>query len=246
MIRGLLLDLDNTLVEIDVDAFIERYTRAVAARFMPSDPAKGWAVVAGASYAMLAERDAAHTNRERFLAAVAHELGEAPEPLWQRLEAVAAELLPALREMARPLPGARDVVLEAHRRGLRLALATNPIYPRSVIVERMRWAGIEAEDVDHIACMEVSCDTKPHPAYFTGLAEGLGLDLGECLMVGDDPDQDIPDRPTALRVQLVGAAGSASPDGQVRCGALTDIWRIWQDEFGGADEAGDIAVGAEE
>jgi len=229
VIRGLLMDLDNTLVEIDVDAFIERYVGAVAARVLPGDAARGQAIVAGATYRMLAERDAARTNRDRLLDALAAEVGETSADLWQRLAAAAAEVLPALRPMARPLPGARDVVLEARRRGLRIALATNPIYPRTVVVERLRWAGLGERDVDHVAALECATDTKPHRAYFEGLAEALGLGLDECLMVGDDPDQDIPDRPTPLRVQILAPAPVEGEAGPVRHGPLTGLWSIWAD-----------------
>jgi FMN phosphatase YigB (HAD superfamily) len=215
MIRGLLLDLDNTLLDIDVDAFVERYTRAVAARVMPDDPGRGWALVAGASYRMLAERDSSETNRARFLAALAQEAGEDADRLWRHLEEASTALLPELEGMARARPGVRSLVAEAHRRGLRVALATNPIYPRPVIVERMRWAGLDASDVDHVAAMDACRDTKPHAAYFAGLADALGLDLGECLMVGDDPDQDIPDRPTPLSSSCP-AARSRPPGGRCR------------------------------
>ncbi len=231
MIRGLLLDLDNTLVRVDVDAFIERYTRLVAARLMPEDPARGWAVVAGASYAMLAERGARQSNRERFLAAVGRELGEDPDVVWARLESVAAAALPGFARMSEPLPHGRETVREARRRGLGVAIATNPIYPRAVIHERMRWAGIEPEDVDFVACMEDCTDTKPHAGYFEELAHRLGLGLEACLMVGDDPDQDVPDGPSHLRVHLVAAEAPAEQSGPVRHGPLADLWRVWADEM---------------
>lgn len=224
------MDLDNTLVRIDVDAFVERYTRLVAARLTPDDPARGWAVVAGASYAMLTERDARATNRDRFLAAAARELGESGDALWDRLEAVAGTVLPDFAAMAQALPHGREAVLEARQRGLAVAIATNPIYPRSVIVERMRWAGLGPDDVDLVACMEVCTDTKPHPAYFEGLAHALGLGVESCLMVGDDPDQDVPDRPSALRVHLLAPAAEPGQSGRLRSGPLADLWRVWADE----------------
>ncbi len=228
MIRGLLVDLDNTLVGIDVDAFIERYTAAVAARVAPGQPDRGQAVIAGATYRMLTQRDTGRTNRDRLLEALAAEVGDDAADLWRRLEEASTAVLPTLRTLAHPLPGARETVLEARRRGLRVALATNPIYPRAVIVERMRWAGLDEGDVDHVASLEVSTDTKPHAAYFAGLAEALGLDLAQCLMVGDDPDQDIPDRATPLRVQILAPAPGAR-EGSVRYGPLERLWTIWAD-----------------
>ncbi|MCL6595039.1 MAG: HAD family hydrolase [Firmicutes bacterium] len=234
MIRGLLLDLDNTLIQVDVDAFVERYARAVARRLMPEDPERGMAVVAGASYRLLAERSPKERNRDRLLRALAAELGEEPRALWTRLESVAAEVLPALRPLVRPLPGAREVVAEARRRGLRLALATNPIYPRRVIVERMRWSGLGEEDVDHVACLEASSATKPDPAYFAELAAALGLEEEECLMVGDDPDQDVPEGESALHVHLLAPADGEAGRGRVRRGPLASLWRVWDDLLPGA------------
>jgi FMN phosphatase YigB (HAD superfamily) len=222
-----MLDLDNTLIQVDVDAFVERYARAVARRLVPEDPQRGMAVVSGASYRLLTERSPGERNRDRLLRALAAELGEEPQALWQRLESVAVEVLPALRPLARPLPGAREVVAEARRRGLRLALATNPIYPRRVIVERMRWSGLREGDVDHVACLEASSATKPDPAFFAELAAALGLEEEECLMVGDDPDQDVPDGESAVHVHLVGPPDGAG--GRVRRGPLASVWRVWDD-----------------
>jgi FMN phosphatase YigB (HAD superfamily) len=238
LIRGLMFDLDNTLLSIDVDEFVERYTRAAAARLVPEDPERGWAVVTGASYRMLTDRAARESNRDRLLASLSAELGVDPLVLWPRLESVASEVLPALRTLATPIAGARETVLEARRRGLRIALATNPIYPRAVIVERMRWAGLSADDVDFVACLESCASTKPHAAYFTELAAALGLAVDECLMIGDDPDQDVPDAPSPLRVHLLatdadsdGAEGGTRARGLVRHGPLAALWRLWEDEL---------------
>lgn len=231
MIRGVLFDLDNTLVTIDVDAFVQAYSTAMARAIVPDEAERGLAVMMGATYRLLSAADAAETNRERLLGGLVADLGLPPEDLWRRIEATSAVVLPGLRRLTAPIPGAPAVVREARARGLRLALATNPIYPRSVVVERMAWAGLDAGDVDVIACLEDCRSTKPHPAHFRELAALLGLDPEQCLMVGDDPDQDLPARDTGMAVHLVGDQRPDKAGSGVRVGAVDGLFQVWQDRL---------------
>ncbi len=231
MVRGVLFDLDNTLVTIDVDAFVEAYSEAMARAVLPGEAERGLAVMMGASYRLLSVPDAPETNRERLLGALAADLGLPAEELWQRIETASAAILPGLSRLAAPIPGAAWAVREARARGLRVALATNPIYPRSVVVGRMAWAGLDARDVDVIACLEECRSTKPHPAHFRELAAALGLGPDQCLMVGDDPDQDLPARATGMAVHMVGDQGSRHVGDGVRAGPVAGLFHVWQDQL---------------
>lgn len=231
MIRGLLLDLDNTLLSIDVDDFIERYSRIMARAFLPDDPERALAVITGASYALLTDREARDTNQHRLVASLARELDRSEADIWHIMETEAVGALDSLRTLAVPLPWTRDLVAEARRRDLRLAIATNPIYPRAVIEERIRWAGVDPSEVDAVASLETCRSTKPHLDYFAEMASALGLSLETCLMVGDDPDQDVPDAPSDLRVHLLAAEPDVVATGLVRHGPVDALWRIWADEL---------------
>lgn len=231
MIKGLLIDLDNTLLEIDVDRFIEEYSQVMARAFLPEDPERSMAIIMGASYALLTDVSARDSNQRRLMTDLAEGFGRSEEEVWTVLERQAVTALEALRPLASPLPWTRGLLAEIRRRNLRVAIATNPIYPRAVIEERVRWAGVNPADVDAVACLETCRSTKPHLAYFEEMATALDLPLDACLMVGDDPDQDVPDTPSALRVHLLAPKTDAGRSGPVRHGPIDALWQVWANDF---------------
>jgi len=107
--------------------------------------------------------------------------------------------------MARAAAGsAFEAVETALRLGLKVAIATNPIFPMSAVRERMRWAGLEGFDVHVVTAYEVMCATKPHAAYYTQTAELLGVDPRTCIMVGDDRVLDMSAADIGMRTFYVG------------------------------------------
>ena len=56
---------------------------------------------------------------------------------------------------------------------------------------RVHWAGLSTEDFELITTYENSSYCKPNPKYYLELLEKLGLLPEECIMVGNDFDEDI-------------------------------------------------------
>lgn len=230
MIRAVLFDLDGTLLDIDVDHFIETYTRSLAAKLVPEDKERGLAVLAGSTYAMIAPEANEDSNQACLLRKLSDALGRSPAELWRTIHSLSKEILPGLRTMAHPIAGAADVVRQVHDRGIKVVVATMPIYPRDVMLERLRWAGVRHEWVDHVACLEANRSAKPHRTYFLEMADAVGAEAGECLMVGDDEDQDMPALGAGMAVHLVQPPrGKPQPTERLRFGAITQLTEIWAD-----------------
>ena len=230
MIRTVLFDLDGTLLDIDVDNFIETYTRSVAERLMPDDKERGLAVLAGSTYAMLAPEVNEDSNQACLLRKLSDTLDRSPADLWRAIHHASKEILPGLRAMAKPIAGAADVVRAMHERGLKVVVATMPIYPRDVMLERLRWAGVQSDWIDHVACLEANRSAKPHRSYFLEMADAVGAQAEECLMVGDDEDQDMPALSAGMAVHLLAPPrGKPEPTERLRFGRITDLQAIWAD-----------------
>lgn len=75
--------------------------------------------------------------------------------------------------------------------GYRVVVATNPIFPMEAQKQRIEWAGLSADDFDYISSYENSHFSKPNPQYYTEIVGKLGLAADECLMVGNDVNEDI-------------------------------------------------------
>ena len=117
---------------------------------------------------------------------------------------VCSEVFPTLQGSIGPHDGAVQVVETALGLGLKIAIATNPIFPMSAVRERMRWAGIDHLSIPVVTAYETMCATKPHGAYYLQTAELLGVDPRECLMVGDDRSLDMPAADVGMRTFYVG------------------------------------------
>lgn len=99
--------------------------------------------------------------------------------------------------------GARRAVSEAKEAGFRTALATNPIFPYFATESRIRWAGLEVEDFEFYTSYENVSFSKPNLKYYEAVLSRLGLEAEECLMVGNDADEDMTAEKLGMKVFLL-------------------------------------------
>jgi len=210
VLSAVLFDLDGTLLDIDLDSFFNEYFSAlgpVLAEALGGEmtPERGLDAVMEGTKAMMRAHPGA-TNREVFnrrfheLTGSDLDLDEYAAPL----ERFYAEVFPTLRGRMGPMPGARRAVETALGLGLKVAVATNPIFPRSAIDERMRWADVADLGVHVVTSYETTTATKPHATYFAETAVLLGVRPEESLMVGDDRSLDMPAADIGMRTYYVG------------------------------------------
>ena len=83
------------------------------------------------------------------------------------------------------------MVRQAQEAGWRTVLATNPIFPQTATASRIRWAGLAPEDFECYTTYENTSYSKPNPLYYQDLCQRLGLAPTQCLMVGNDVDEDM-------------------------------------------------------
>ncbi len=62
-------------------------------------------------------------------------------------------------------PKAKDLVKTVKEKGFRIALATNPLFPKTATVSRIRWAGLEPSDFEFFSTYENSNYYKPNLCY---------------------------------------------------------------------------------
>lgn len=202
--KAVLFDLDGTLLPMDQDAFVQLYFGQLAAKLAPHgyDPEKLVAAIWGGTKAMV-KNDGSCTNEDAFWRYFASRFGEAArqdEPLFDafyRHEFAQAQKACGYTEQANKL------VQAAKEKGLRCALATNPIFPDIATSRRIEWAGLNKADFELYTTYENSRFCKPNPAYYQAILDQMGLKGEDCLMIGNDGAEDTAALQVGIRVFLL-------------------------------------------
>jgi FMN phosphatase YigB (HAD superfamily) len=193
-LKALLLDLDDTLIDNSMDTFIPAYFRALEA-FVAGvvEPGRFIEELLKATRAMDRNDDTDLSNEEVFAAAFYPALGVPREELEPLLARFYGEAFPRLEPLTGQRPAAPKIVEWAKARGLQVVIATNPLFPRTAIEQRMAWGGVGVDRFDYalVTCYENSHATKSSPAYFREIVDFLERKPEECLMVGDNWGWDV-------------------------------------------------------
>ena len=100
-------------------------------------------------------------------------------------------------------PKAASTVRRLTEKGFRIALATNPIFPKSAIESRIGWVGLKPDDFELYTSYENTSFSKPNKAYYLDIAERLGVSPEECLMVGNNVDEDMVASDVGMKTFLI-------------------------------------------
>ena len=119
------------------------------------------------------------------------------------LKAHKAAVDAAARREKSKTPLKPETVDALKKAGLRIALATNPIFPSIATEKRIRWAGFEPEDFVFYTTYENSRYCKPNPNYYKELLKQLNVAPEECLMVGNDVGDDMVAEKVGMKVFLL-------------------------------------------
>lgn len=204
MITTLLFDLDGTLLPMDTSNFLEQYTREAAAHFahiIPPD--KFVKQLWESSLAMIANTDPQKTNMEAFIEYFGRHIGHPIEKLMPHFDHFYRQKFPKLKKFTIPSPVARQVIETALERGIEVVLATNPVFPLMAIEERMRWAGIHEAPFKLVTSYENMHFCKPQVSYYAEILEKIYKDPAECMMVGNDVDEDLIAAKLGMKTYLV-------------------------------------------
>jgi FMN phosphatase YigB (HAD superfamily) len=215
-VQGILFDLDGTLLDIDLGSFLDRYFSALARAMAPltdgqeslRDAMKALNV---ATHAMMLPHPGL-TNQDVFTEEFRTLTGIDIDENADVFSRFYAEEFPLLGEGYGPAPGAREAVETALSLGLRVAVATNPIFPLAAVEHRMAWAALSDLPVHTITTYETMHACKPLPLYFVETAERIGAAPERCLMVGDDQQLDLPAAATGMKTYYVGPEPEVDAD----------------------------------
>lgn len=191
-LKAVLFDLDGTLLDVEMNEFIPAYVQGLASHFADlSEPRLFVDTVLAATFALIHDGHERESNEALFLAAMQRQLGIGAEVFTRRLDDFVDNGLGRLSPMVRPTERARAILRTCFEKNLAVVIATNPVFPRTVIDARLRWGQLQDYDYSLVTSYENSRLCKPHPGYFSDILTHLDLAPEQCLMVGNDTEHDL-------------------------------------------------------
>lgn len=190
----LLLDLDETLLDTNLGAFVPAYYQKLAAHLAAHiPPEKLVKYLMLGTKKMMESEDPSRTLRDVFNENFYPFLGVDPDAVQSVIEEFYDEVFPTIKEVTKPIPGAVEFIEWALAAEYRVVIATSPYFPRKATAHRLRWAGLPPEKYPFalVSSYEDFHFTKPHPAYFAEVLGRLGWPDNPTLMVGNDVEQDL-------------------------------------------------------
>lgn len=203
-LQAVLFDLDATLLPMDQDEFIRAYMKGLVTKLALHgyDPQRLIDTVWAGTAAMV-RNDGTTTNEEAFWRVFCAAFGadaRQDEPI---LDDFYHNEFRTIQQICGYNPAAADIVRALSARGVRVALATNPLFPAIATESRMRWAGLEPTDFELYTTYENINYCKPNLDYYREILRRLDLAPQECLMVGNDVGDDMVAAELGMQVFLL-------------------------------------------
>ena len=204
MIKTILFDLDGTLLPMDQDVFINSYFSKLIAYLTPHgyDPNTLAKSIWSGTGAMVAN-DGARTNETVFWETFQSFCGERVIQDKPLLETFYKTDFQNVQVDCGFNPQSAQLLAWLKENGVRLVLATNPLFPAIATHSRIRWAGLNPDDFEHITTYENSSYCKPNPDYYREILSTLNLKPEECVMIGNDTVEDMIAETLGMKVFLL-------------------------------------------
>ncbi len=202
MLTAILFDLDNTLILFDEARFYQEYFRSIETLFadlMPADTFRKRLITA--THALL-QNNGEMTNVEYFLKAFNEQSANLRDKLWKRFLHFYETEYDKLKVNVRLPDDLHETFNKIVRTGLKLVLATNPIFPFNVQIKRLAWAGLDHSHFDLVTHIENMSFCKPRIEYYLEICRKIDEPPEACLMVGNDPINDMVAARAGLKTYL--------------------------------------------
>ena len=204
MIKNVLFDLDGTLLPMDMDEFTTGYFKLLVAKVSPLGvDGKEFTGHIWAGTKRMVLNDGTRPNLDAFWEYMQETFGDRTPEIRERCEEFYTNEFDGARQFCGYNDKVQGLVGDIKNAGYRVVLATNPIFPDVATVKRTSWAGLSVDDFEGYTTYENSTYCKPNPAYFGEVCRRFGLEPQECLMVGNDAEEDTAAAKCGMQVFLV-------------------------------------------
>ena len=203
-IKAVLFDLDGTLLPMDQELFTKAYFKVLATHLAPLgyEPQSLIDAIWKGTVAMI-KNDGTQTNEVTFWNAFSGIFGEKVREDEPEFDKFYRTGFSSVKDVCGFSKKAAEIVRSLREQGIKVVLATNPIFPSIATENRMRWAGLEPSDFEFFTTYENTSYCKPNLSYYKDIVSRLGVAPHECIMVGNDVGDDMIAKELGMKVFLL-------------------------------------------
>lgn len=204
MLKAIMFDLDGTLLPMDTDLFTKLYIGGLAEKLAPYglDPKKVALSLMEGVKAMV-KNDGSTSNADCFWNVFKTIVQVDPEPYTPYFDEFYEKYFVMAKKACGFNPLSGEIISTLKKKGYRLILATNPLFPATATFQRAQWAGLNPDDFEWISSFENSSYCKPNPKYYEEILNRFDLKTDEVIMVGNDVQEDLAAMKLGIKVCLI-------------------------------------------
>lgn len=204
IINTILFDLDGTLLPMDTELFIKRYFKELAVKLKdhltPEEVTKNlWE----STKYMMEDGDKEKTNEQAFFEDFYKDMPHKEEVLTPLLEEFYEKDFNKVQDVSRQNEDMIASIKLLKEKGYKLVVATNPLFPRMAVINRIKWAGLNPEDFMFITSFEHMHFCKPDLDYYREILYNIEKEAKECIMVGNDVNEDMIVKEIGIKTYLI-------------------------------------------
>ncbi len=202
MLKAILFDLANTLIIFDESKLYQEYFRRIEKLFADIIPAYNFEELLITATRALSQNNGEVTNAEYFMDAFAEKYADRRDELWKRFLYFYETEYDKLKMNVTHPDALHETFDKIVQTGLKLVLATNPIFPLNVQMKRLAWAGLDHLHFDLVTHIENMSFCKPRIEYYMEICRKIDEPPETCLMVGNDSVNDMVAAKAGLKTYL--------------------------------------------
>ncbi|MGE5676632.1 MAG: HAD family hydrolase [Pseudomonadota bacterium] len=191
MIDTILFDLDGTLLPLDMEKFTEIYFKEMGYMFRDMIEPKLLVKYIWTATQAMVENTEYKTNEEVFMDKFSQLIDGDILEYRKQFDDFYDTLFHKTREAAQSNTLIKEIINILKEKNYKLVIATNPLFPRKAIHHRIEWAGLDLKDFIYITSYEDNHYCKPRLQYYKEVLEATGKKPEQCLMVGNDVQEDL-------------------------------------------------------
>jgi HAD superfamily hydrolase (TIGR01549 family) len=203
LLKAVLFDLDNTLIRFDEREFFEAYIPRISKVFSDMMSPEMLLERLLLSTLMLVNNNGQMSNAEYFMSFFSQGYEEYREEIWKRFIKFHETEFDEFQPLVSVIPGVHEVFMRLREKGVKLVIASNPIWPQIVQIKLLSWAGLGDWNFELVTHIENMSYCKPHIEYYLEVCKKINEKPEGCLMVGDDPVNDLIVGKTGMKTFLV-------------------------------------------